>query len=170
MHHRQSSLGQEQVPIMAKNEKKKAPSITKKASSQATASDEASKKRKNPGLGLYEIDSLFSEKKKQDRQAKEMASEAIKAAKKARNGARAPGSSSSSLRRGDLSVLEEKFGRGGGSSSASWVDDGLGGKFNREGYTGRVEDGVKVFKAHVLNKPGFGQSKDCPFDCECCFI
>jgi hypothetical protein len=46
----------------------------------------------------------------------------------------------------------------------------LGGKFNREGYTGRVEDGVKVFKAHVLNKPGFGRSKDCPFDCDCCFI
>ena len=55
-------------------------------------------------------------------------------------------------------------------SPNTWVDDGLGGKFNHEGFTGRVEGGVKVFKAHLLNKRNFGQSKDCPFDCDCCFI
>eukprot|EP00934_Nitzschia_sp_Nitz4_P004017 Nitzschia sp. Nitz4//scaffold4_size323378//170333//170737//NITZ4_000666-RA/size323378-processed-gene-0.286-mRNA-1//1//CDS//3329553417//4007//frame0 len=56
------------------------------------------------------------------------------------------------------------------TSGAEWVDDGLGGKYNAEGYTGRVEDGVKVFKRHILNKPNAGYSKDCPFDCQCCFI
>jgi hypothetical protein len=56
------------------------------------------------------------------------------------------------------------------SSGKEWVDDGLGGRFNHEGFTGRVEDGVKVFKAHVLNRPTAGKTKDCPFDCQCCFI
>jgi hypothetical protein len=51
-----------------------------------------------------------------------------------------------------------------------WLDDGLGGVYNTEGFTGRVEDGVKVFKAHLLRKPNAGESPDCPFDCSCCFI
>jgi hypothetical protein len=51
-----------------------------------------------------------------------------------------------------------------------FIDDGLGGKFNAEGYTGRVQDGVRIFKAHVLSKPGAGTTKDCPFDCTCCYI
>jgi hypothetical protein len=51
-----------------------------------------------------------------------------------------------------------------------WVNDGLGGIFDKEGFTGRKEDGVKVFKAHLFNKKGFGTTKDCPFDCDCCYI
>lgn len=51
-----------------------------------------------------------------------------------------------------------------------WMEDGLGGKFNREGYTGRIEDGVKIFKAHILSKPNAGSTSDCPFDCDCCYI
>jgi hypothetical protein len=52
-----------------------------------------------------------------------------------------------------------------------WATDGLGGVFNGEGYTGRRDDGGhRVFKAHLMNKKGFGQSPDCPFDCSCCFI
>lgn len=51
-----------------------------------------------------------------------------------------------------------------------WVDDGLGGVYNNEGYTGRVEDGVRVFKAHLLRKPQSGGTPECPFDCDCCFI
>lgn len=56
------------------------------------------------------------------------------------------------------------------NSSAKWLDDGLGGVYNSEGFTGRVEDGVKVFKAHLLQKQNAGQSPDCPFDCDCCYI
>lgn len=55
-------------------------------------------------------------------------------------------------------------------SGTKWIDDGLGGVYNSEGFTGRVEDGVKVFKAHVLRRDNAGQSPDCPFDCDCCYI
>jgi hypothetical protein len=54
--------------------------------------------------------------------------------------------------------------------SETWTDDGLGGQYNEEGFTGRVEEGMKIFKAHLLNKPDFGKTRDCPFDCDCCFI
>lgn len=56
------------------------------------------------------------------------------------------------------------------SIGRGWTDDGLGGKYNEEGYTGRVEEGMKIFKAHILNKPNFGNTSACPFDCDCCFI
>lgn len=53
-----------------------------------------------------------------------------------------------------------------------WVDDGLGGVFDKDGFTGRKEQrsGFKIYKAHLMNKKGFGQTKDCPFDCDCCYI
>mmetsp|Transcript_30083 Transcript_30083/g.51188 ORF Transcript_30083/g.51188 Transcript_30083/m.51188 type:complete len:193 (-) Transcript_30083:528-1106(-) len=52
-----------------------------------------------------------------------------------------------------------------------WATDGLGGVFNGEGFTGRRDDGGhRVFKAHLMNKEGFGDTPDCPFDCNCCFI
>ena len=51
-----------------------------------------------------------------------------------------------------------------------WASDGLGGIFNGEGYTGRKDDGHRIFKAHLMNREGSGQSADCPFDCDCCFI
>lgn len=51
-----------------------------------------------------------------------------------------------------------------------WIDDGLGGVYNSEGYTGRIQDGVKIFKAHVLRNPNSGNTPQCPFDCDCCFI
>ena len=53
-----------------------------------------------------------------------------------------------------------------------WVDDGLGGVFDKDGFTGRREQGsnFKIYKAHLMNRKGFGQSEDCPFDCDCCFI
>ena len=60
---------------------------------------------------------------------------------------------------------------GGGEARDRWATDGLGGVFNGEGYTGRRDDGGhRVFKAHLMNRKGFGTSPDCPFDCDCCFI
>ncbi|KAL3762074.1 hypothetical protein ACHAW5_002587 [Stephanodiscus triporus] len=59
----------------------------------------------------------------------------------------------------------------GGEARDRWASDGLGGVFNGEGYTGRRDDGGRrVFKAHLMNRRGFGTSPDCPFDCDCCFI
>ena len=56
--------------------------------------------------------------------------------------------------------------------NGEWVDDGLGGIFDKDGFTGRREQGsgFKIYKAHLMNKKGFGQTKDCPFDCDCCYI
>mmetsp|Transcript_30865 Transcript_30865/g.72764 ORF Transcript_30865/g.72764 Transcript_30865/m.72764 type:complete len:152 (+) Transcript_30865:145-600(+) len=131
------------------------------------------KKRKNPddksateanksegGGGIDEFDKLFSDKKKQDREIKK--EEAKKeAARKAAKKARYKSETASSNRNNNSTV---------NMSGTEWVDDGLGGKYNKEGFTGRVEDGVKVFKRHILNKPGAGTTTDCPFDCDCCFI
>ena len=71
--------------------------------------------------------------------------------------------SSLTYTRGDVEQLDK--------DKDKWATDGLGGVFNGEGFTGRRDDGGhRVFKAHLMNKKGFGQSPDCPFDCNCCFI
>lgn len=99
----------------------------------------------NKKRGWEEIENLFETKKKDKKE------QLIKEEKK----------------RGNVKdkLTKEKFDR-----ADEWVDDGLGGKYNKEGYTGRVEDGVRVFKAHVLSKTNAGASNLCPFDCDCCFI
>lgn len=64
-----------------------------------------------------------------------------------------------------------KNGARGGEARDRWATDGHGGVFNGEGFTGRRDDGGhRVFKAHLMNRKGFGTSPDCPFDCDCCFI
>ncbi|KAL3816266.1 hypothetical protein ACHAXA_008074 [Cyclostephanos tholiformis] len=66
---------------------------------------------------------------------------------------------------------DDKIRGKGGEARDRWASDGLGGVFNGEGYTGRRDGGGhRVFKAHLMNKRGFGNSPDCPFDCDCCFI
>ena len=145
---------------MPKAEKKKlAATSTQSKKRKNTDSGENEKQRKKSGID--EFDALFSEKKKLDRQTKEDEAKkeaARKAAKKARYKNELMSSSSS--------TKNQTSDKGG----CEWVDDGLGGKYNKEGFTGRVEDGVKIFKRHILNKPGAGFTKDCPFDCSCCFI
>ena len=34
-----------------------------------------------------------------------------------------------------------------------------------------TEDGMRIFTEEELglNKPGAGTTKDCPFDCDCCY-
>lgn len=156
---------------MAKETNEKAAAQVNHQSSSNAVVSVSSKKRKAPtnsSAGMDEIESIFLEKKKQAQQTKEMERKIV-GKKKNRVNPVANVQKLKLSRKEDRSVLERTFGRGSTRSSA-WMDDGLGGKFDREGFTGRVESGVKVFKAHVLNKPGFGQSKDCPFDCDCCFI
>ncbi|KAL3778784.1 hypothetical protein HJC23_002690 [Cyclotella cryptica] len=71
--------------------------------------------------------------------------------------------------RTDLQQLNND--KNGKEQKDKWASDGLGGVFNGEGYTGRRDEGGhRVFKAHLMNKEGFGTTKDCPFDCDCCFI
>jgi len=51
-----------------------------------------------------------------------------------------------------------------------WASDGLGGVFDVDGWTGRTESGMKIYKHHLFNKKNAGKTKDCPFDCDCCYI
>jgi hypothetical protein len=112
--------------------------------------------RKEDGSnGFDEIESLFAEKKQQKREQK---SERTVAPQQSSS----PFKERAKRSRTEVSVSKK--------CSARWTDDGLGGKYDPEGYTGRVDQGMKIFKAHVLNKPNFGSGKDCPFDCDCCFI
>ena len=164
--------------------------------------------------GLDEIDNLFAQKKKSDKELREkiiQEKEASKQERKRRKQARleeeadeialrgassaviAAGSSSATTtstaagkRKGDAVAPASLFERAAKLPSLTytrvdvekldkdkdkWATDGLGGVFNGEGYTGRRDDGGhRVFKAHLMNKKGFGQTPDCPFDCSCCFI
>jgi Eukaryotic protein of unknown function (DUF1764) len=115
--------------------------------------EEKSKRRGN------EIDDLFAGKKMKKRQQAETEAAVAKQQKQHQDKKRKKGG------HGSGNVSGKKFGE-----DDKWVDDGLGGVFNNEGYTGRVEDGVRVFKAHLLRKPQSGGTPDCPFDCDCCFI
>jgi hypothetical protein len=113
-------------------------------------------RRKDDGAnGFDEIESLFAEKKQQKREQKTERTVAPQQSS-------SPFKERAKRSRTEVSVSKK--------CPARWTDDGLGGKYDPEGYTGRVDQGIKIFKAHVLNKPNSGSSKDCPFDCDCCVI
>mmetsp|Transcript_110618 Transcript_110618/g.173043 ORF Transcript_110618/g.173043 Transcript_110618/m.173043 type:complete len:226 (-) Transcript_110618:60-737(-) len=61
---------------------------------------------------------------------------------------------------------EDPLGNNGG-----WVDDGLGGVYDRDGWTGRRTSGdnYRIFKTHLLKIGEGGGTPLCPFDCDCCF-
>ena len=118
--------------------------------------------------GWDEIADLFDKKKHDQEQVKVAAQQrAVQDDKERQRRRRQKRNNNDQERKAD------EFSRQASYKSANketWVDDGLGGKFNAEGFTGRVEDGVKIFKAHVLSKPNAGQTPLCPFDCDCCYI
>ncbi|CAE7666424.1 unnamed protein product [Symbiodinium necroappetens] len=61
--------------------------------------------------------------------------------------------------------VEDPFGR-----SSDWTDDGLGGIYNQEGWTGRrTKDELRIFKAHLIKVGEGGGTPLCPFDCSCCY-
>ena len=148
---------------MPKRERPSCDDDNNKNKNKATAAVAAAS-TKSPSVtrGLAELDDIFAVKKK----AK--AAEEEKQAKAAKLLAKATATCHEKSKAG-VKRIQSRQGLEDISPNV-WVDDGLGGKFNRDGFTGRVEGGVKVFKAHLFNKKEFGQSKDCPFDCNCCFI
>lgn len=98
--------------------------------------------------GWDEIESIFDDKKKQKKSEAE-------AAKKSSKKYKSEGSGKPKAK--DL--------------GGDWVDDGLGGVYNSEGFTGRTEDGCRIFKAHVIqHRPDAGRTELCPFDCDCCYM
>ena len=169
---------------MAKDKKK---SNTEKKSSSSTNDDNSTstnntQKRKAQEVtdGLAEIDSLFSTKKDTEKQIKKQRREDEKQAEEERR--RRKAMRKNMEEDGPMSVaalkgkkcktisLDHDRSDTDKIQNGEWANDGLGGIFDREGYTGRVSGGVKVFKAHLFNKKGFGTTKDCPFDCSCCYI
>mmetsp|Transcript_3664 Transcript_3664/g.6936 ORF Transcript_3664/g.6936 Transcript_3664/m.6936 type:complete len:165 (+) Transcript_3664:64-558(+) len=122
---------------------------------------------------LEDIDAIFETKKKKVAEDKEKKLQEEKTEKERRKMFQQ--NASSSWLGPNMDHAKKKALKGDrsdvvGLSREEWVDDGLGGVFDAEGFTGRKEDGVKVFKAHLFNKKGFGTTKDCPFDCDCCYI
>jgi hypothetical protein len=124
-------------------------------SRETVSANSDSKKGPSEKRQWNEIESLFEEKKKA--KATTADKQRIKANRKQRIKA-------------NRKKKERKGAEKEHDTEEEWVDDGLGGKYNSEGYTGRVEDGVRVFKAHVLSKPNAGSTPLCPFDCNCCYI
>ena len=124
---------------------------------------EQQQKTKKKTDGSSEIDDLFS-KKKQDKKQRQQETKLRQQEERKQQRHDENGSKKARQRleysRKDVESIQEN----------EWVDDGLGGKFNKDGYTGRVEGGVKVFKAHLFNRKNFGNTSLCPFDCDCCFI
>jgi Eukaryotic protein of unknown function (DUF1764) len=129
------------------------------ADGSAETNKPAEEAEKNKGWG-NEIDDLFAGKKMKKRQ-QQAESEAAVAKQQKQHQAKKRKKSGQGSSHLSGKTLDE---------ADKWVDDGLGGVYNNEGYTGRVEDGVRVFKAHLLRKPKSGGTPDCPFDCDCCFI
>ena len=128
--------------------------------------------------GWNEIEDLFDAKKKNDKATAEHQQDARKRGR--RNHKKQTGTGAAARKQNHKSASQERRNDVPKKRAADkhhqqqqeeeWVDDGLGGRFNAEGFTGRVEDGVKVFKAHVLSKPNAGTTAQCPFDCDCCYI
>lgn len=129
--------------------------LKKSGDSKKRPRQEESAKKVAKTDGLNEIDALFDDKKQHEKQRHH--EEKQERQKKRKRQAQQEQSNNS---RQDLLKLKDK----------EWKDDGLGGKYNNEGFTGRREDGVKVYKAHLLNERDFGNTPDCPFDCSCCYI
>ncbi len=145
---------------------------TAKVSPQDGESKGKSKSNKAASMsGFDDIDDLFASKKERVKQEKQTQAEEERREMEKRKFFRQNNASTSSL----LQNAKKKTLKGDksditGMKKNEWVDDGRGGVFDAEGFTGRKEDGVKVFKAHLFNKQGFGTTKDCPFDCDCCYI
>jgi Eukaryotic protein of unknown function (DUF1764) len=118
-----------------------------------------------PKRGWDEIESLFDEKKKEVKQQADAQRKDASLRKSRRK--KVDSDSAESKDRASVPRKSRTINHG---NSGDWMDDGLGGRYNAEGYTGRIEDGMKIFKAHVLSKPNAGQTADCPFDCDCCYI
>eukprot|EP00587_Corethron_hystrix_P010659 CAMPEP_0113301306 /NCGR_PEP_ID=MMETSP0010_2-20120614/2589_1 /TAXON_ID=216773 ORGANISM="Corethron hystrix, Strain 308" /NCGR_SAMPLE_ID=MMETSP0010_2 /ASSEMBLY_ACC=CAM_ASM_000155 /LENGTH=140 /DNA_ID=CAMNT_0000154905 /DNA_START=64 /DNA_END=486 /DNA_ORIENTATION=- /assembly_acc=CAM_ASM_000155 len=111
--------------------------------------------------GVATIDDLFASKRKEKIKRKELQNIEEAARKDAEKKRKCDTKTGTGRDRSSLQSMRH----------GEFVDDGLGGVYDKEGYTGRTtDDGMKIFKAHLFNKESFGSKKDCPFDCDCCFI
>ena len=188
----EGSVGKKRPRDADKKQSTKATS--KEQSSRKQSSKEHSSTCSKKKTGLDEIDDLFAAKKSADKDHRVQEKKDEKERKKRRRerraeeaamalggsvaaaataGASTSAAAPSHLRSKAKSASSLSYTRDDatGLSGGEWANDGLGGIFDSEGYTGRkVEGSMKVYKAHLFNKKGFGTTKDCPFDCDCCYI
>lgn len=112
--------------------------------------------------GWEEIEGLFDDNKKKQKAA--AAAYHPKSSSSQRK-------STTSMRPAGSTVNHSRQDKASKKQGDDWVDDGLGGVYNKEGYTGRVEDGVRIFKAHIIQQQtDAGNTALCPFDCKCCYM
>lgn len=133
-----------------------------KSSSSSIEKKSEKPKSSNGNAGIKEIDDLFASAAKTRKEDREKKEEIQRQKDQKFNSSGGKRGTNLKYDRSDLSHAKK----------GEWISDGLGGKFNSDGYTGRKEgdSGYKIYKAHLFNKKGAGQTKDCPFDCDCCFI
>ena len=163
-----STSKQHQTSMKAKTSKVASSTATTAATSNSTSGNtpNTATSSNNKKRGWDDIESIFDQKKKQQLQEREKQDLDEQQKQQQRQQRRSKMTKSSR----PPSTATTDTGR---TKTSEWVNDGLGGIYNHEGYTGRTsEDGMKIFKAHVISKniQNAGQTKDCPFDCNCCFI
>jgi hypothetical protein len=145
-------------------------SLSKHVDSKSQPDNNGSNNKKR---GWDEIANIFDNKKKEEKQRSDLATQETLLRKARRRQCKEDNVISMGKVVASKKQYRDQTSNSGNTfkcNNNAWVDDGLGGKYNDEGYTGRVEDGLKIFKAHVLSKPNAGQTPDCPFDCDCCYI
>jgi hypothetical protein len=130
--------------------------------------------KKSAKIGIDEIDDLFATKKEIENTKKKREEEEEKRQEQQRKMLRENKKSSSMFASKAAKNIELSQDRNDVQKirKGEWANDGLGGVFNVDGFTGRKQDGsgYKIYKAHLFNREGFGTTKDCPFDCKCCYI
>mmetsp|Transcript_2778 Transcript_2778/g.3279 ORF Transcript_2778/g.3279 Transcript_2778/m.3279 type:complete len:201 (-) Transcript_2778:262-864(-) len=139
-------------------------------------SENADAKKAVKTNGIDEIDALFATKKEQHKEQRKQEAEENKRRDEQRKMIFQENTASSggldNLKKVKKIKLDHDKTDVRKIQKGEWANDGLGGVFDVEGFTGRKEAGTgyKIYKAHLFNKKGFGTTKDCPFDCDCCYI
>mmetsp|Transcript_4621 Transcript_4621/g.5669 ORF Transcript_4621/g.5669 Transcript_4621/m.5669 type:complete len:213 (-) Transcript_4621:831-1469(-) len=140
----------------------------------ASTAASVSVEKNEAAKGIDEIDALFASKKETELIHKKQEVENEKRLEEQRKLFRKNSSNGSSTSNKNLKCIELSQDRSdvGKIRRGEWANDGLGGVFDVDGFTGRKQEGTgyKIYKAHLFNKEGFGNTKDCPFDCKCCYI
>jgi hypothetical protein len=124
---------------------------------------------KNNPAGMDEIDQLFSSKKEKmkKRRLDQQQEELDKYNSRKMMNKEERKTTQKQVKKINLQYDREDLSK---IKTGEWASDGLGGVFDADGWTGRTESGMKIYKHHLFNKKNAGRTKDCPFDCDCCYI
>ena len=144
-------------------------------SSASTSASASTSKSDSKGKGMDMFDELFATKKEIEQTQKKQEEDDEKRHEEYQKMIRNNNNNSSSVlglagKNAKSIELSQDRSDVNKINKGEWANDGLGGVFDADGFTGRKEGGSKIYKAHLFNKKGFGTTEDCPFDCKCCYI